>query len=338
MNFHDHVLIFDWMKRTDPRMARMGIEAFYQSQMADSALAASTHRAHRHAIAAYNQSQTEWFWHKNGRPYYKIYPSLLPMFMDTKLDVPGKYLHSPFSNFLIRLPQGHGCTELIVEGRELQTVFVTEVTAAETIELREPIEHSHMFIVWMNFGEVYNEMPYYIYQVMKFRPDESIESAVSRQRIGDKVDEETLSIGIDISSENINNCIRLVVSTCFLATGADKIVEPDILTKDLQRYIDACRAENPERIEQLHGRAKRRGKHGWTVGREIRIPTAATPHEGDGESGQSLTYQHQRGAHFHVFRFGPGRSKWRVKWIRQLTVRPDLPLPLVQTKKGYVAK
>lgn len=336
MNFHDLVISYEWFKKTDPRVAALSLQEFYRQQRTD-ALSYLEASRRRDAIAAYNQASTELDWHNRGRPYYKIYPALLPMFLNTKLDVPGKYLHAPFSSFLIRLPQGHGCEGLTAEGRELQLIFVTEVAKGDTLELLEPIEHEHMFILWMNFGEVYEGMPYYIFQTMKFRPGESIESAVNRQRQPEKVDQESLSIGIDITDEIINNCVRLTASVCFLATGADRIVEPDVLTRDLQRYIEAKRGENPERVQQLHDRAQRRGKQGWTLGREILVPTRYQSSDGGEPTGEHLAYQHQRGAHFHIYHYGPGKNKWKVKWVNQLTVRPDLPAPPIK-KRGYKAK
>ncbi len=337
MNFHDLVISYDWFKRTDPQIAAMSLEEFYRNQRAHTLTYVHITRR-RDAITAYNQVSTELDWHDKGRPYYKVYPALLPMFLGTKLDVPGKYLHAPFSSFLIRLPQAHGCEGLIAEGRELQSILVTEVQKDETIEILEPIEHDHMFILWMNFGEVFEGMPYYIFQTMKFRPGENIESAVERQRQPERIDQKSLSMGVDITDEIINNCVRLTVSVCFLATGADRIVEPDILSRDFHRFIDARRAENEGRITQLHNRAKKRGKHGWTLGREVRIPSPIQSSDHGEPTGKHLIYQHQRGAHFHVYHYGPGKAKWRVKWMRQTTVRADLPLPPVKPKKGYVAK
>lgn len=336
MNFHDLVISYDWFKRTDPRVAAMNIAEFYQSQRTD-AIAYVRQTRKRDGITAYNQISTEMDWHNKGRPYYKIYPALIPMFLNTKLDVPGKYLHAPFSSFLIRLPQGHGCEGLVAKGRELQTILVTEASRDETIELLEPLEHENMFIMWMNFGEVFDGMPYYIFQTMKFRSGDSVESAVARQRQPERVDQKSLSIGVEINDHVINNCVRLMISTCFLATGADKIVEPDVLSRDLQKFIDARREGNDGRVTLLHDRAKRRGKHGWTLGREIHIPSPTKTHDGE-PTGKHLTYQHQRGAHFHVYRYGPGKTRWKVQWVRQTTIRADLPLPAVQKRKGYVAK
>lgn len=336
MNFHDHTLLYEYLKREYPDIAKQGAETFYREKMVELRQTYRINR-NRHCITAYNQSHAEMTWHKLGRPYFKIFPNLLPMFMNTKLAVPGKYLHSPFSNFLIRLPENHGCEELTVDGNELKTALITEASGEETLQLDRPVDHSHMFIIWMNFGEKYQGIPYYIYQVMKFKDDETIEEAIARQRTPEMTDDETLAFGLDIGNDKINNCMRLVVATCFLSTGADRIVEPDVLNKDLLRYIEAKRNENSERIQRLHDKAQRRGKHGWTLGREIVMPSHFQSSE-EGEATGHLSHQHQRGAHFHVYHYGIGRNKWKVKWINQLTVRPDLPLPAVQTKRGYKAE
>jgi len=314
----------------------MSVSEFYRLQLKDTLRYAQETRK-PYAITAYNQTATELDWHNKGRPYYKIYPALLPMFLKTKLDVPGKYLHAPFSSLVIRLPENHQCNGLIAEGKELRSILVTEVSKEQAIAISGPIQYEHMFILWMNFGEIFDGMPYYIFQTLKFRSEESIESALSRQRTPEKTDTDSLQIGVQINDEIINNCVRLTVSVCFLATGADRIVEPDVLSKDLERFITARKEENHSKITSLHQKAKKRGKHGWTLGREIRIPSKGCSTTG-APTGHHLTYQHQRGAHFHVYHYGAGKALWKVRWIRQTTVRADLPLPPVQTKKGYIAK
>jgi len=336
MQFHEQSILFDYIKRERPDLTRMGPRMFYGDKMLQLK-AEYDQSGNRHCITAHNQSYCEMAWDEAGRPYFKVFPNLLPMFMQTKLSVPGKYFHSPFPNFLVRLPLNHGCEELTVRGNELQTVLISEVSGEDTLELREPVEHSHMFIIWMNFGETFKGIPYYTYQVMKFRKNQTIEEAIEDQRTPERTDEETLAYGLDIGNDKINNAMRLVVSTCFLATGADRIVEPDVLNKDLQRYIEAKRCNNTERIKQLEDRAHRRRKMGWTVGREITVPAPVTSNNDSAPTGRHLSHSHQRGAHFHVYHYGPGREKWKVKWINQLTVRPDLPPPPVK-KRGYKAE
>ena len=121
--------------------------------------------------------------------------------------------------------------------------------------------------------------------------------------------------------------VRLVLATSFLITGQDKIIEPDILSKDMQKFIST---DDESEIKRLHERAtRRRGEGtGYTIGRRERlIDLARKRHaeleEAEGET-KSLQYQHQRCGHIHRFKTKDG---YIAKWIPQLTVRPDLPLP-----------
>jgi hypothetical protein len=69
-------------------------------------------------------------------------------------------------------------------------------------------------------------------------------------------------------------CLRLVVSVCFLATGGDRLVEPDVLSKDLAAYVEVHRRDDRQRAGQIVQRAVRRGKKGWHVGQyeRLRLP------------------------------------------------------------------
>ena len=69
----------------------------------------------------------------------------------------------------------------------------------------------------------------------------------------------------------------------------------------------------------------RRGKKGWHVGRLLGHPTRS---HGDGDSRGFLHYHHQRRAHFCLL------PSQKITFIRQATVRPDLPFPPVQNA-GY---
>jgi len=60
--------------------------------------------------------------------------------------------------------------------------------------------------------------------------------------------------GVFVPRELQARCLRLVVSVCFLATGGDRLVEPDVLSKDLAAYIEAQRHGNQERVEQVAAR------------------------------------------------------------------------------------
>ncbi len=120
-----------------------------------------------------------------------------------------------------------------------------------------------------------------------------------------------------------------MVSVCFLATGADRLIDPEVLSKDLARYL-AAREREPATAERLVEKARRRGKVGWNVGqheRVLHLGRAAKHKEGDGGVRGPLHYQHQRRAHFRLL------PSSKVTFVRQATVRPDLPAP--ERAAGY---
>jgi hypothetical protein len=142
--------------------------------------------------------------------------------------------------------------------------------------------------------------------------------------------------GIPIPLTVIDACYRIAVAVTFLATGGDKIVECDVLNRDLLRYLDAKQKEDTEIQERIISRAIRNHKHGWTMGREIVIPGCQT---GSGEPGDGsvLSFQHQRGAHWHWVRHGPGKAMVKLMFFGQTTVRPDLPVN-TKARRGYRTK
>lgn len=277
------------------------------------------------------------------------------MFIDTRLDVPEEYFKVPFPSFVILFPENHGIESLCDDaGRPLRSIIVdnSEGKILIAIDGKDP-EHIRQTVLWIDFGErvLLSDSPYisdipeetrqipgfdkaalpiYNYQLLKFKAGDTIETALDRQR-------KNHDPRFPLAVKAIEACVRMACAVCFLATGADKIIEPDILSKDLQRYLND--RENPEAVERLHGRARKRGKNGWTVGREYLFPSLPSSSDGDSEStGRHLKHQHQRRPHFHVVRHGSGKQLAKVVWFNQITVRPDLAPPTNKVRKGFVAK
>jgi hypothetical protein len=82
-------------------------------------------------------------------------------------------------------------------------------------------------------------------------------------------------------------------------------------------------------VQQIVERAARRGKKGWHVGQHERFLGHVVQHGHDGDGRGSLHFQHQRRAHFRLL------PSQKVTFIRQATVRPDLPPPPVSAGVGY---
>jgi hypothetical protein len=85
-----------------------------------------------------------------------------------------------------------------------------------------------------------------------------------------------LAPGLHVPRELQADCLRVVASVCFLATGADRLIEPEVLSKDLARNLDA-RTRDPATAERLIEKAKRRGELGWHVGQHERVLHLSRP-------------------------------------------------------------
>lgn len=113
---------------------------------------------------------------------------------------------------------------------------------------------------------------------------------------------------------------RICIGVALLATSGDKAVEPDVLSKDLQRYIDAKRSGDEQRAKSLADRCeRRRGQKCFAVGRDSVRQLYGRQNSEEFGDGRELSFQHLRRAHFRKHQSG------RVVFIRHTIVRPDLP-------------
>jgi hypothetical protein len=183
--------------------------------------------------------------------------------------------------------------------------------------------HERRVYLWLDVGErAMGDSPVLTYCQLECVPGIQIEEAFNRLPMEPDIP------GVCVPRELQARCLRLVVSVCFLATGGDRLVEPDVLSKDLAAYMEAQRHDDRQRVQQIVERAARRGKKGWHVGQHERFIGHAARSHGDGDGHGSLHFQHQRRAHFRLL------PSQKVTFIRQATVRPDLPPPPVQNA-GY---
>lgn len=296
-------------------------------------------RGNKYGAGTTNQCIAEQKWIELGRPYYKLYPDMVHLLLRTKLDVPSEYFHCPFPACCLRFPKGHQIPELTVDGYEVRAILLDE--SQDELDIASgAIRPYRSIIAWMDFGEdeknfperdIGVNVPVVAYTQLKAVNGKSIEECICKNAEG--TEGRVCDEGIPITVQTTNLCFRIAVAICFLATGADKIVEPDVLTKDLLRYAEST---NNETKKRLVDKAHRRGKKGWTVGREIKFPYRRSETHSSEGTGRELQFSHQRGAHFHAIRHGPNRSLVKVVFIRQLTVRPDLPP--APARRGYSAK
>ncbi len=363
MEFYDFHPTYEFIKRAglssrtalewyDDELKRTMVDAFYKSdQQARGQLNQDQAIA---PVIGNIQMACERDWEEHKKPYYKVFPNLLPYFVDTKLDVPSEFFQLPFPAFVIRLPSEHDVDILRIDDKHYVksilvggnrekvdgVMFGSPSGAIETNNFR----HIMMFVD-VNESEpnavfgMDSGIPVLTYKQLLFENDEeTVETALKKNeshcsRVQDGYIKDG---GVDIPLALTDACLRIAVAVTFLATGGDKIVECDVLNRDLLRYLDAKKRGDTEKQTRIVTRARRNRKHGFTMGREITLPGRTASHTGEGE-GQVLQHQHQRGAHWHWVRHGPGKAKMKLMFFGQITVRPDLPAD-PNARRGYKTK
>jgi hypothetical protein len=252
--------------------------------------------------------RAEEVWLQFGRPYFKIWAGVIPLLANIGLEVPPTYLRLPFPAFVLRFPTDDNFLR-IDENYQVRSIMVIECKSADG---------QRNVMLWTDIGErLPNSWPLLHWSRLICRPDRTIEEAFSGKAMPDLP-------GASVPDRVKCLCLRIAVSVCFLATGMDRLVEPDVLSKDLAAYCAAQNRGDEHRIKSIQARAVRRGKKGWNVGKyeRLRSLTSRSASDADGSTSRgALTHQHQRRAHFRLLPSG------KVVFVRQATVRPDLPPP-----------
>lgn len=273
----------------------------------------------------------EAMWHAHGRPYYHIYPDYAAVFAQTKLDVPMRFIHSPFPAFSVAFARGEEprYADVRYGPIRLQSMLVMRACYAElnrTItpgcDVEDADERRNVFHVITrceDAGGVVRMPTCYLYWT------NDGDTTVASRFDSPEADEFT-------RSPLTRAAVSIALSVAFLATGGDRLIEPDVLNGDFAAYLAAVNQKNAPAAAALADKSQRtrNGRPGFTVGRaEALLGRRTDGSRDDAEvgGGYGLAYQHQRKGHFHKYWAGPARDQLTVKWVSQVTVRPDLPLP-----------
>jgi hypothetical protein len=307
MDFHEFHTVFESVRRKNPSFTHEDFLDHVATKLKEGRPCEDQRDVDQ------SRYESEIAWLKNGRPYFKIWPNIIPLLTNIGIDVPISHLRVPFSAFVLRLP---------INENPLAADHDHPVRSVLVLQGQLP-SGVRAIVLWVDVGENIRDGGHcdLSYFRLECHPDRTIEESLNPKSVEVP--------GLDLQDDLRDKLLRLAVSVCFLATGSDRVIEPDVLSKDFATYIEAHRKADSEKVRTIEARAVRRGKLGWNVGHRERI-RPLTSRQGKGEQSEShaaLAHQHQRRAHFRVLSTG------KVTFIRQATVRPDLPPP--STAVGY---
>lgn len=100
MDFFDYATMHGLVRRAG--LTNDTPAAFYREIQA-AAFVERARGVERMAVE-YSRCASEFNWYSVGRPYYKLWPSIIPLLAGVGIDVPVDYLRLPFDSFLVRLP------------------------------------------------------------------------------------------------------------------------------------------------------------------------------------------------------------------------------------------
>jgi hypothetical protein len=254
MDFHNYTTMRDWTRRASPedRFAN-DIDQFYKQTLTDSVGMGSAQ--------FYNQMLNERDWEKAQRPYYNLWPSIVPMLTRLNLDLDSDLIRLPLPALRIRFPRDPTKNPLKFDwkgdGVTVRCIMLGEINRGTGIS------------VLIDIGELMSEIgvPVYTYRNFPRRPGLTVEQSLAS--LGTKG--LFADIGVQVPDSLVMDCVRLCCSLCLLENDPS-IISPDVLADDRAKF-------EASGDQKFVDKAHRRGKVGWDVGKHIEvIPHYRRPH------------------------------------------------------------
>lgn len=206
-------------------------------------------------------------WNELGRPYYDVYPSIIPMLTKLNLDFPGTAISPPngLKHLLLRLPEGH---ELHHGEISVRSIFLSFQNVNRNPYGECKLEQG--LVVGLDIGEtIEGVMPVYTMRIFPLDERKVEETIFILNTHASKF------MGTEVPDELIIDSVRLALTVCLINDNPE-FLEQQVLAKDEGKFK---LANTDAEQQKLFDRAKRRGKFGFTLGKHIEmIPHARRPH------------------------------------------------------------
>lgn len=286
MQFHNTVTMYDDMKGQVPGLVekRLSPASFY-------AAAIYAHKDKgRHTTVPILESELAWI--ENVRPYYKVYPAILNSMCRLKLDVKYECPDVPENQISVRFAVGQEPSTK--NGFKIGSLFMAGLKGSD--------ERKYMAILVnvLNFNEN-------VRFILDPNPDnvKSIEECIEMGELHGEVSPDKKEIQALAT--------RIALTVCMLEHDPD-IITPEILSKDEERY----QGETDEWKRRAEERARKRGKVGWSIGKEFQ---------------KRINSPHYTNPHLRLAHTGPGRSIPKIVEVKGYWTGKD---KLTTVPTGYI--
>jgi hypothetical protein len=220
---------------------------------------------------AKSQLIVEQAWEKARRPYYNVWPSIVPMLTRLNLDLDSTLFRLPLPAICVRLPTQRNPLAFDWQGQptQIRSVLLGEAREGQSI------------VLLIDQGDTTRvntfDVPGGKYMSFLRQEGRTVEQSLAElPRIP------STKGRIDIPEALLSDCVRLCCTLCLLDNDPS-VIEPDVLNKDRTKFEETG---DQKYVDKAH----RRGKVGWNVGRQIEVSP------------------HYRRPHMMLAWTGPGRS------------------------------
>jgi len=197
------------------------------------------------------EARCEYYWIRTGKPYYRLYPGVIKSFLNLDADkVDTGLLKIPTDNTLmIQMPLGG----VVVNGIELHNIMLCKanINDRQTNGMYMMIEYAPEGIKPHD-----NENIFTAYAMTPFKPGFMLGTLLNEPS-------KTVEGGTALPRE-LHKAAMKIVAVCLLLENDPEVIQPDVLADDLEKFKQTL---DPKYIEK----AKRRGKFGWVIGRDIEV-------------------------------------------------------------------
>lgn len=214
MDFYNFVTVREACKRAraidDP-------DEFYRVAFADAAMMRSGQ--------FFGQLRNEQDWEAARRPYYNVWPSIVPMLTRLNLDLDSGLIKLPMPALCVRLPKEKNPLTFEWNGQKVQIHCI----------LMGEINEGRGLSILIDVGEVMGDgktfaVPIYTYRNFRRQPGLTVEEALAELE-----SDELAELGVQVPEELTTDCVRLCCSLCLLENDPT-VIEPDVLSKDRGRF------------------------------------------------------------------------------------------------------
>jgi len=250
MDFHNYTTTCEACRRSGMFKSP---DEFYTTAIADA--------IKMHSGQFYGQLTNERDWEQAKKPYYNVWPSVIPMLTRLNLDLDSGLIQLPLPALCIRFPKKDNPLTFEWKGRDIQIecMLMGDMNQGRGISVLIDVGEG------MTDGESFG-IPIYTYR--NFRKEKGL---TVEQSLAELKPDELSDLGVQIPNDLVTDCLRLCCTLCLLEHDRS-VIEPDVLSNDRIKYE---RSGDDRYVEKAH----RRGKVGWNVGQHIEVaPHYRRPH------------------------------------------------------------